>query len=135
MVLQADESGDLDEISFEGEAEPNKWLSGALYEDRHGFFMPLKQTAEGNLLGNILLFLLNSDGKLFVSHLASIPYRAFDLAVPHANTPSRSFFFLISITPFMLSKALTFCSLYYQAKHYQKEIMLERHWQRLRWLT
>lgn len=87
LVLQADESGDLDEISFEGEALTNKWVSGSLYEDKHGFFMHLKPTADGNLLGNILLFLLNGEGKLFVSsRTIELPSRpAFRSPVSHTN--------------------------------------------------
>ena len=69
LTLQADESGDLDEISFEGESGTNKWLSGSFYEDKHGVFMSLKQRAEGTPHKNILLFLLNDEGKLFVSHI------------------------------------------------------------------
>lgn len=55
--------------------------------------MPLKQTADGNLLGNILLFLLNNEGKLFVrqsieSIFFSRAVLSIGLAVSHANSPS-----------------------------------------------
>jgi cleavage and polyadenylation specificity factor subunit 1 len=66
LVLQADDSGDLDEVSLPDEIVSSKWRSSCLYHDKHqafSGFSPLPNTAEGN----VLMFLLSMDNKLSVS--------------------------------------------------------------------
>lgn len=58
LLLQADDSGDLDEVTTKEPIASTKWLSCCLYEDTHKTF---------STQDDFLLFLLNSEGKLFVS--------------------------------------------------------------------
>ncbi|KAI5308342.1 mRNA cleavage and polyadenylation factor subunit, partial [Ascosphaera atra] len=63
LLLQADESGDLDEVPVEGVIESNKWLWASLYADHEHFLSPTSQDHKNQ----ILLFLLDTEGKLYVS--------------------------------------------------------------------
>lgn len=65
LILQTDESGDLDEVPIEGVAASTKWLSGCLYEDKNHIFFPNSSKADEKI-DNTLLFLLSFDHKLFV---------------------------------------------------------------------
>ena len=60
LLLQMDSSGDIDEVSLSEEMTSSKWISCCLYNDKTGKLFP----GEGNKL---LLFLLGSDSKLYVS--------------------------------------------------------------------
>lgn len=66
LLLQADDSGDLDEISLSNEMSTLKWHSGCLYHDRHQKFSP-HTTTNGTATANVIMFLLNPDYKLSVS--------------------------------------------------------------------
>lgn len=70
LLLQADDSGDVDEIALSEEVTNKKWLSSCLYCDRTGIFSFSSSAAEKEYPRNdILLFLLSSDSKLFVCEL------------------------------------------------------------------
>lgn len=67
MILEADDSGDLDEVERGDVLLATKWLAGSLYKDSKGAFSVLqKQKAQlGNT--NVFLFLLSATGGLQVS--------------------------------------------------------------------
>lgn len=67
LLLQADRSGDLDEIEIEGDLSSSKWLSGCLYHDKYHVFLPNKSDPKPS--GNTLMILLRADHTLFVSSL------------------------------------------------------------------
>lgn len=69
LVLQADESGDLDEVEW-GDGVPKEWLSGSLYDNHSGYFATPERMHDGADEGTILLFLLTSDGGL---HIFALP--------------------------------------------------------------
>ncbi|RDW81797.1 cleavage/polyadenylation factor CFT1 [Aspergillus mulundensis] len=56
LLLQADDSGDLDEVTVPQDIASQKWLSGCLYSDKTGFFL------------SSVLFLLNQDHQLFADN-------------------------------------------------------------------
>lgn len=66
LLLQADESGDLDEVPVNDGISSKSWLSGCLYADNSGMFSPIETDSQGN----IHLFLLNDECKLFVSGIS-----------------------------------------------------------------
>lgn len=69
LLLQADDSGDLDEISLPDELSSLKWRSASLYQDNDQVFSSKSaDTADGN----IILLLLSTDYKLSVSYLGPI---------------------------------------------------------------
>ncbi|KAL4986956.1 CPSF A subunit region-domain-containing protein [Aspergillus falconensis] len=60
LLLQADDSGDLDEVTLTEDVASQKWLSACLYSDKAGFFAaPLAS----------VLFLLNQDHQLYIYQL------------------------------------------------------------------
>lgn len=65
LLLQADESGDLDEVPIEGEMSHMKWLSASLYHDKDQFFIP--KSDDGH--DDTLLFLLGTEGQICVCSL------------------------------------------------------------------
>ncbi|KAI5304637.1 mRNA cleavage and polyadenylation factor subunit [Ascosphaera pollenicola] len=67
LLLQADESGDLDEIPVEGELESMKWLSASLYHDKTQFFMPKSEDHD-----TTLLFLLGTEGQIYIFNIPHI---------------------------------------------------------------
>ena len=68
MVLKADESGDLDEIEQGKACRDTKWLSGSLYEDSNDVLrLETSDDENEDEAGNVLMFLLNSQGGLEVS--------------------------------------------------------------------
>lgn len=72
LLLQADDSGDVDEIALSEEVTNKKWLSSCLYCDRTGIFSfssSATATEKEHSRNDILLFLLSSDSKLFVCEL------------------------------------------------------------------
>lgn len=66
MVLKADESGDLDEIEQGKASRDTKWLSGSLYEDSNDVLRLESDDENEDEAGNVLMFLLNSQGGLEV---------------------------------------------------------------------
>jgi cleavage and polyadenylation specificity factor subunit 1 len=68
LLLQADESGDLDEIPLNDRIASKSWLSGCLYADHSGMFSPVETGSQGN----IHLFLLSAECKLLVSGAPSV---------------------------------------------------------------
>jgi cleavage and polyadenylation specificity factor subunit 1 len=67
LILQADESGDLDEVLIGEEISSKKWSSGCLYKDNLAIFSPI-DVADRSIASDIIfLFLLSLDCKLFVS--------------------------------------------------------------------
>lgn len=66
MVLKADESGDLDEIEQGKACHETKWLSGSLYEDSNDVLRLESDDENEDEAGNVLMFLLNSQGGLEV---------------------------------------------------------------------
>lgn len=72
LLLQADDSGDVDEIALSEEVTNKKWLSSCLYCDRTGIFSfssSATATEKEHSRNDILLFLLSSDSKLFMLRL------------------------------------------------------------------
>jgi len=65
LLLQADDSGDLDEVSLPDEVSSSKWRSGCLYHDKNQAFGGLAPLPDG-ASGNVLLFLLSTEYKLSV---------------------------------------------------------------------
>jgi cleavage and polyadenylation specificity factor subunit 1 len=67
LLLQADESGDLDEAPLPDEISQSQWRSCCLYHDKTQAFNftadPSSETRSGS---EVLLFLLNSECKLSV---------------------------------------------------------------------
>lgn len=63
LLLQSDDSGDIDEVDLKEDITAQKWLSCCLYRDQARIFSPSGAISEGDLC----LFLLSSDSKLFVS--------------------------------------------------------------------
>lgn len=91
LLLQADDSGDLDEVDIHEPITSTKWLSCCLYNDTSKTFSSSGPTSESPSQGDILLFLLSLDCKLFVSHLnksltfiawGSHTYNALDIPTP-----------------------------------------------------
>ena len=72
LLLQADDSGDLDEVSLDGDLArlSSKWLSCCLYCDKNGVFEVARPTPEGLPEDEVFLFLLSLDCRLFVSDMA-----------------------------------------------------------------
>ena len=66
LLLQADVSGDIDEVDVSEDIAAHKWLSCCLYRDRTGIFSTGPH-AEKPTQEDLCLFLLSSDCKLFVS--------------------------------------------------------------------
>lgn len=69
VVLNADESGDLDEVERGEALQQNEWVSGSLYDDSSDAFRLETDDSDGDEeVGNVLLFLLNAAGGLYVSN-------------------------------------------------------------------
>ncbi|KAJ5180391.1 Cleavage/polyadenylation specificity factor A subunit C-terminal [Penicillium capsulatum] len=60
LLLQADDSGDLDEVSLPAEVANTKWHSSCIYHDKDQFF---GQSGEVN---NLILFAVNMDYRLSI---------------------------------------------------------------------
>jgi hypothetical protein len=63
LVLQADASGDLDEVALPDEISSGRWLSCCLYDDKSSFFSPASSVESAN---SFVLFALSAECKLFV---------------------------------------------------------------------
>ncbi|KAJ5677429.1 Cleavage/polyadenylation specificity factor A subunit C-terminal [Penicillium maclennaniae] len=71
LVLQADDSGDLDEVSLPDEISSSKWRSTCLYNDKHEAFgkcHPSPNAAKEN----VLIFLLSMDNKVSIFRLSDM---------------------------------------------------------------
>ncbi|KAL2828869.1 CPSF A subunit region-domain-containing protein [Aspergillus pseudoustus] len=70
LLLQLDESGDLDEVEVtEQDVAARKWLSASLYPDKNGFFTLTGRKTGNSALSSTLLFLLSVDHQLFIYRL------------------------------------------------------------------
>lgn len=67
LLLQADDSGDLDEVSLPEDLSSLKWRSACLYRDNDQVFSPSGSRLADTADGNIILFLLSTEYKLSVS--------------------------------------------------------------------
>lgn len=67
LLLQADDSGDLDEAVLNNDITGIKWLSCCLYCDKTGIFSSDAQDSASTPTADMLLFLLSADCRLFVS--------------------------------------------------------------------
>ena len=67
MVLEADDSGDLDEVERGDILLATKWLAGSLYKDSRGAFSVLQKDQAQAGDTNVFLFLLSATGGLQVS--------------------------------------------------------------------
>lgn len=72
MVLEADDSGDLDEVERGDILLATKWLSGSLYKDSSGFFDVLRNGPARTGIPVVLLFLICAKGTLQVRQPLSI---------------------------------------------------------------
>ena len=74
VVLTADESGDLDEVSQSETFKTGKWLSGSLFEDSSDVLRLEYPEESEDEASNVLMFLLNVRGGLQVRQLLhSVP--------------------------------------------------------------
>lgn len=67
LFLQADDSGDLDEVVLGEDVASGKWISCCLYSDKTGLFSSIDRTLSEPVKNDMFLFLLSHDSKLFVS--------------------------------------------------------------------
>jgi cleavage and polyadenylation specificity factor subunit 1 len=77
LLLQADSSGDLDEVSLPQAISTSKWRSGCLYHDKSQSFSPADSTPDSTTQDERLLFLLGLDSKLSVSRFEEITWNCF----------------------------------------------------------
>jgi cleavage and polyadenylation specificity factor subunit 1 len=68
MLLQADDSGDLDEVELNDSATAGKWRSCCLYWDKAEIFSSTGHTSKQRTHCGLFLFLLSIDCRLYVSH-------------------------------------------------------------------
>ncbi|CAI7651198.1 unnamed protein product [Penicillium pancosmium] len=66
LLLQADESGDLDEVALQDDISNLKCRSICLYKDKNHTFTSASDPVDG---GDTLLFVLTSDYKILIIHL------------------------------------------------------------------
>ncbi|KKK23785.1 hypothetical protein AOCH_000296 [Aspergillus ochraceoroseus] len=69
LLLQADDSKDLDEVTVPEDIAAQKWLSSCLYSDKTGFFTSLDPSTTKSPQSEIFLFLLSQDCKLYIYRL------------------------------------------------------------------
>ncbi|KAI9813362.1 MAG: mRNA cleavage and polyadenylation factor subunit [Thelocarpon impressellum] len=69
MVLQSDQSGDLEELERGDALVGPRWLSGSLYRDRERFFQVPPTMKEGQ---QVLMFLLSDEGSLCIYALPDL---------------------------------------------------------------
>jgi cleavage and polyadenylation specificity factor subunit 1 len=68
LLLQADESGDLDDVPLPTEIRSSQWRFGCLYHDKSQSFSVASSVSKNFTEGDVLLFLLSAECKLSVSH-------------------------------------------------------------------
>lgn len=66
LLLQADDSGDLDEVSLPEDLSSLEWRSACLYRDNGQAFGSPDSKSADTTDGNVILFLLSTDYKLSV---------------------------------------------------------------------
>ncbi|KAJ8175064.1 hypothetical protein LV164_008670 [Aspergillus fumigatus] len=69
MLLQADDSGDLDEVELNEAARAGKWRSCCLYWDKAEFFSSTGPASKQGTRCELFLFLLSIDCRLYVYRL------------------------------------------------------------------
>ncbi|GAQ12043.1 protein cft1 [Aspergillus lentulus] len=69
MLLQADDSGDLDEVELNDSARAGKWLSCCLYWDKAEIFSSTRPTSKQDTHCELFLFLLSIDCRLYIYRL------------------------------------------------------------------
>ncbi|KAJ0421006.1 CPSF A subunit region-domain-containing protein [Aspergillus carlsbadensis] len=69
LLLQVDESGDLDEVTVPEDAAARKWLSASIYFDKSGLFAFTKPNTANSPESSTVLFLLSQDHQLFMYQL------------------------------------------------------------------
>ncbi|KAJ5920682.1 hypothetical protein N7516_011540 [Penicillium verrucosum] len=72
LLLQADESGDLDEVPLSNEISSSQWRSGCLYHDNSQSFSVAGSSSKDTSEGEVLLFLLNLEYKLSIFRLSDM---------------------------------------------------------------
>ncbi|KAJ5139137.1 uncharacterized protein N7515_003985 [Penicillium bovifimosum] len=72
LLLQADESGDLDEVSLPTEISSSQWRSGCLYHDKSQSFNVASSASNNSTKGEVLLFLLSTECKLSILRLSDM---------------------------------------------------------------
>ena len=78
VVLTADESGDLDEVSQSNAFKAGKWLSGSLYEDSNDILRLEYPEESEDEAGNVLMFLLTAKGGLQVRQMLPSCHSCYD---------------------------------------------------------
>lgn len=68
LLLQVDDSGDLDEVPIPDEISTSKWSSACLLHDKYHSFSPLGLKPR-ETQGGVLLFLLSEEHRLSVSYM------------------------------------------------------------------
>ncbi|KNG80365.1 hypothetical protein ANOM_011161 [Aspergillus nomiae NRRL 13137] len=69
LLLQADDSGDLDEVELNEQMANSKWTSCCLYFDKTGIFSSMRATSNESTQRNMTLFLMTQDCRLFIYRL------------------------------------------------------------------
>ncbi|KAI3138791.1 hypothetical protein CBS147325_6846 [Penicillium roqueforti] len=72
LLLQADKSGDLDEVPLSDEISLSQWRSGCLYHDNSQSFSVAGSSSKDFPEGEMILFLLNLEYKLSIFRLSSM---------------------------------------------------------------
>ena len=94
LVLQSDQSGDLEELDKGDALTELQWMSGCLYRDREAAFTPPLGKEGKEQDGSVLLFLLSTEGSLHVfavSDLATPVYVAHNIgALPVTFGPGQA---------------------------------------------
>ncbi|CAI7630992.1 unnamed protein product [Penicillium bialowiezense] len=72
LLLQADENGDLDEVSLPDEIGTTQWRSGCLYNDKHQSFDAAGTSSKEATGNEMLLCLLDSECKLSLYRLSDM---------------------------------------------------------------
>jgi cleavage and polyadenylation specificity factor subunit 1 len=71
-IAQCDDDNELEEVErVDDNFLTNKWLSGCLYNDTTGAFANAGTKVASNKVADVIMFLLNSEGALYVSQLVS----------------------------------------------------------------
>jgi cleavage and polyadenylation specificity factor subunit 1 len=66
LILEADESGDLDAVALEGAVSSQKWLAGSLYHDKAGILANEQNNSSHSAKDDTFMFVLNDNGALQV---------------------------------------------------------------------
>ncbi|KAE8350582.1 protein cft1 [Aspergillus coremiiformis] len=69
LLLQADDSGDLDEIELNEQMATTKWTSCCLYFDKIGVFSSTSEISDELTQRNMVIFLMSQDCRLFIYQL------------------------------------------------------------------